>query len=383
MQVLVEKGAVVYQRPGEIKIYVLGADTWFQLWGGQNYNGQSWTEIGDKRWVESRHVIAQTDEPIPEPPPEPEPVVGVEVLIRKDSIIRQTPGGVKITRVASDTWMPFYGYRMENGVSWAEVGDRRWTEKSNIIQSRSGDNPPPPPPDPGEPPEPPSPVEGNLWFVEHDMYPRVGKIKGSTVPVLKDGFPETNGSGEGGVVPVTSALRELIIAVHCLLHPEMSESAVVDELRKLFRSNGGWCNGRYNGWDAEFKIDALYPGGWTASLVDSSMTPPTRGFVGRKCVEAYCMQLSNLDPIPNSIAEIKMNHWAFPTTARLGGSGPFPNFAGRCLIPIVRKAPTTWLQWVNLDRALAGLPTNALRKVATIQQPHWPPLPSITAGLIV
>ena len=243
-------------------------------------------------------------------------------------------------------------------------------------QPHSPADPAPPAPWPTPPPPPLGEPRHNLWFRLHDLQPRKSRT-GKAVT----GLPETGTTRGGEKYKVTKRLEDWLIASHLVMHPEMTEAEVVDELKKLFRNNGGWCN--QTGWDSgDFKIAALCSGGATLVATVPGPTPTIVKGRGNQYLEVYAMDPNAPPAVPNSLEQLRQQlqdgMCFFPMTALADRSNHFPNFGGRCLVPLLGKGGVQYVLWTNTVRP-DGI---GFQKVAHVLQPALPERTDVTAGLI-
>lgn len=203
----------------------------------------------------------------------------------------------------------------------------------------------------------------DLWFVNHDLQPRGGV----------NGLPETNKCLTDAFFPVSTQLLALIRAVERLLNPELNETEFGHEFDGLFRNNAGFSN-QHGIESGDFRIENVYCGGATFQAVSGEAVRAA----GALWLQVYAIDPENLPPIPGTLAGIDMRRWFFPTTARTNASNPFPNFGGRCLIPLLGAGGTNHIAWNNEDR----VDHVGVVQVPTIQHPFLPAQPEKTVGLI-
>lgn len=218
-------------------------------------------------------------------------------------------------------------------------------------------------------------MSDDLWFVQHDFVCRTDK-KGNPVA----GLPEIGRSKSGAKYPVSTKLRNFIVALNTPLHPELSKAALTKALSKVFRNNGGWCNG--SGWDSgQFKIVGAPSGGAT---LRATSNPPTYVMGGGKLwLEVYAIDPKKVPANPTSIEEVRAYLHAglvfFCTTALNNASNLFPNLGGRFVIPLLGPGG---VQYVRAGAARFGPSETGLVKVDRVQMPCIPARPDAVAGLI-
>ncbi len=163
--------------------------------------------------------------------------------------------------------------------------------------------------------------------------------------------------------------------------PRNDRGEVVNELKKLFRNNGGWCN--QTGWDSgDFKIAALCSGGATLVATVPGPEPTIVKGRGNQYLEVHAMDPTIPPPpvqTPSSTPQqLQDGMCFFPMTALDDGSNHFPNFGGRCLVPLLGKGGVQYVLWTNTVRP-DGI---GFQKVTHILQPALPERTDVTAGLI-
>ena len=125
-----------------------------------------------------------------------------------------------------------------------------------------------------------------------------------------------------------------------------------------------------------FAIENLYTGGATFRPVDGTVITKA----GKRWMQVYCIDPHHLPPAPASLHELDLlQGWSFPCTAPSDGvANPFPQFEGRVLLPLFGQDGRNFIQYDNHDRTDA----RALLPIDRILQPHNPPRPDITRGVI-
>jgi hypothetical protein len=274
----------------------------------------------------------------------------------------QRPGAVKLCILSEGRIYPLLG---EAG-GYYNIAPRTWVQASICLLDKEDTPPPPPapPPTPGDDTTPPAPPPGAiLVHVLHDDVAR------------GPGLPESNKCLSDRFFPVTSAMFSQIVVVNRLLNPDMPDQEFDRNMNGLFAGNRYISNKHAIGTES-FAIENLYTGGATFRAVTGEIIKKN----AKQWVEVYCIDPDHLPPTPKSLAEIDLlQGWSFCVTAPEDGvANPFPQFGGRFLMPLYGKGGRNFIRADNPDRKDG----QALRTVEAIPQPHNPPRPDITRGVI-
>jgi hypothetical protein len=250
---------------------------------------------------------------------------------------------------------------------WVEVDVNTWAA---VADCQFITELPPTPPLPAPTPGPAPALRDDLWFLNHSLKPREGKHKGDDEDKTpKEGLPATWTTLAGQKFKVTAELQDYIIAVNQLLHPDMRRAALVNELAKVFRDDGGWCN--RTGWSSgDFKIAGLSAEGATVQATVAGIAPTIEPGRGKQWMEVYAIDPRNPPPAPATVAAIDMTRHFAPTTCITGGSNLFKNLNGRVLIPLLGEKGLQYVLFENVT------------KVDRIQMLCLPPRPDAMQGLI-
>jgi hypothetical protein len=214
------------------------------------------------------------------------------------------------------------------------------------------------------PPPPPSPARDDLWQLGHSYKSRQD-LNGNPVP----GMPAT---WTTMVMMKFKAerLKDMLIWVQCLLHPEMTQRQVEDKIDNFYGDRVAFSNN--TGWGTDnFRIQGLGCEGQTVQATVPGPEPEIVRSQGETWATVFAIDPLH-PPTIQTLADIDMTRWFFPTTALPTGGNLFPHFDGRVIVPFLGEDGIQHIRW----------PYFGVTKVGRVMQPAIPARWDATKGLI-
>lgn len=251
------------------------------------------------------------------------------------------------------------------GVDWVEDEDgkkhffRRWPAET-------------PPPVVIPPPDVPPVLSGDFLYSEPDYISRNDMNHPQTRKCLTEIY--VNAEGFWG---------DYILRVMHLLHPNVDKWRFNSWFSNLFNGKRAFDNGHAYG-SGDWAIANLYCGGATFRKVDNVVAK--KGRYGYKHMKVHAINPKRRIPLPTKLSDIDplLHFWA--TTGRATGSGPFPQFDGRIMLPFFAadydSESGISYNWVSIDGDPINNRPGRMVDTNVVRNPFTPPLPQLTIGVL-